>query len=89
MLEKDIVKLFEDNEYEEIEKLLSKLTKNELKETFSKREKSFVMHLFLKLSPEIAARAINRAVELAELIGAGKAVEEKIQLGITVSKKGV
>ena len=30
------------------------------------------------LSPEIAIRAINRAVELAEQIGAGKAVEEKI-----------
>lgn len=32
------------------------------------------------LSPEIAIRAINRAVELAELIGAGKAVEEKIDI---------
>jgi len=32
------------------------------------------------LSPEIALRAINRAVELAELIGAGKAVEEKIDV---------
>jgi len=32
------------------------------------------------LSPEIAERAINRAVELAELIGAGKAVEEKIDV---------
>ena len=32
------------------------------------------------LSPEIALRAINRAVELAELIGAGKAVEEKIDI---------
>lgn len=32
------------------------------------------------LSPEIAARAIDRAVELAELIGAGKAVDEKIDI---------
>ena len=32
------------------------------------------------LSPEIAIRAINRAVELAEQIGAGKAVEEKIDI---------
>ena len=32
------------------------------------------------LSPEIANRAINRAVELAELIGAGKAVDEKIDI---------
>lgn len=32
------------------------------------------------LSPEIALRAINRAVELAELIGAGKAVEGKIDI---------
>ena len=31
------------------------------------------------LSPEIALRAINRAVELAELIGAGKAVEENLE----------
>lgn len=32
------------------------------------------------LSPEIAARAIDRAVELAELIGAGKSVDEKIDI---------
>lgn len=32
------------------------------------------------LSAEIAIRAINRAVELAEQIGAGKAVEEKIDV---------
>jgi len=32
------------------------------------------------LSPEIAARAINRAVELAEEIGAGKAIEKKIDI---------
>lgn len=32
------------------------------------------------LSPEIALRAINRAVELAELIGAGTAIEEKIDI---------
>lgn len=32
------------------------------------------------LSPEIALRAINRAVELAEMIGAGKAVEAKIDV---------
>ncbi len=32
------------------------------------------------LSPEIALRAINRAVELAEQIGAGKAVEEVIDV---------
>ena len=32
------------------------------------------------LSPEIALRAINRAVELAEQIGAGKAVDEKIDV---------
>ncbi len=32
------------------------------------------------LSPEIAERAINRAVELAEMIGAGTAVEEKIDV---------
>lgn len=32
------------------------------------------------LSPEIAIRAINRAIELAEQIGAGKAVEEKIDV---------
>lgn len=32
------------------------------------------------LSPEIAIRAINRAVELAEEIGAGKAVEAKIDV---------
>lgn len=32
------------------------------------------------LSPEIAARAIDRAVELAELIGAGKSVDEKIDM---------
>ena len=32
------------------------------------------------LSPEIALRAINRAIELAEQIGAGKAVEEVIDV---------
>ena len=32
------------------------------------------------LSPEIALRAINRAVELAEMIGAGKAVDAKIDV---------
>ena len=32
------------------------------------------------LSPEIALRAINRAVELAEMIGAGKAVAAKIDV---------
>ena len=32
------------------------------------------------LSPEIALRAINRAVELAEQIGAGKAVDAKIDI---------
>lgn len=32
------------------------------------------------LSPEIALRAINRAVELAELIGAGKAIQETIDI---------
>lgn len=32
------------------------------------------------LSPEIAIRAINRAIELAEQIGAGKAVAEKIDV---------
>lgn len=32
------------------------------------------------LSPEIAVRAIDRAVELAELIGAGKSVDEKIDI---------
>lgn len=32
------------------------------------------------LSPKIAARAIDRAVELAELIGAGKSVDEKIDI---------
>lgn len=55
MLDKEIVELFNQNEFEEIEKLLSKLTENEIKETFSKLEKSFVLHLFPKLSPEIAS----------------------------------
>lgn len=32
------------------------------------------------LSPEIALRAINRAVELAEQIGAGKAIDKKIDI---------
>lgn len=41
------------------------------------------------LSPEIALRAINRAVELAEEIGAGKAVESKIDIYPNKTKEQV
>lgn len=56
MLNKDIEELYKAENYEELEKLISRTPENKLIQTISKLNKDFLLQLFPKISPEQSAK---------------------------------